>query len=222
MEKKRLVKYALYGIPVLVGVFLIVKQFTKKSAAVKEDVPPPPKSLPPRSDFPLSVGSRNETVRQLQVILNTALANKKQTLLVTDGIFGSKTEAALKSITGKSSVANQVELEAIKNQISSTSSVSANLDWAWQLIDAYNSGRHTNLVVRKPIKLIKIQKNFQGLWKPVGINFTMNPMRYNLVDYALRSAMNDGTLRIEITRGQYAGMWATEPSETLFNALDLE
>jgi lysozyme family protein len=87
---------------------LILKQFAKPTAPKVDD------NTQTNSDFPLQRGSINSTVILLQQILNKALQAQGQTLLVVDGNFGGKTLTALQSIAGKSSVANQAELDALK------------------------------------------------------------------------------------------------------------
>lgn len=56
-----------------------------------------------QSPFPLHKGSRGEEVKKLQKALNRKLV-PPLSLLVVDGIFGSKTLAALKRVTGKEQV----------------------------------------------------------------------------------------------------------------------
>ena len=224
--KKRL---WLYSIPVLIGGYLIYKQFSKAGTSGLKDVPPPPQPKPTasspsssKSDFPLQRGSRNETVRELQSLLNTELGSQGKTLLVLDGIFGAKTEAALQSIAGVTVVKNAAELQSIKQSLMDVNEKTANLDWAWKLVDAYNTQGYDFLVVRQPLTLYGIAKNFQGVWKRNGKNVNLPTKRYNLNDYAIRSAMNDGSLRIEITRGEFAGMYATDPQIVLSQTLDIE
>jgi hypothetical protein len=154
--------------------------------------------------------------------LNIELAKQGKVLLIPDGIFGSKTEAALVALTGKSSVQNQAEFNQIKTSLSQSNLKAANLDWAWKLIEAFDSGRYQNLVVKSPLTLIEVKKNFQGVWKPTGKSFDLSPIRFNLNDYALRSALTDGTMRIEILRGDFAGMYKTDPNENLSTTLDIE
>ncbi len=80
----------------------------KKGGFVIE-VPPPEKISEVQFNvgtdkFPLGKGSRGNNVKLLQQAL---------TGLVVDGIFGSKTESALASKTGKKSVSSQNEILAI-------------------------------------------------------------------------------------------------------------
>lgn len=213
-------KLIYYSLPILIGGYLIYRQFAVKKDGNSDAPPPPPQPTPSSgatSDFPLSKGSRNETVRALQILLNTALKAQGKTLLTPDTIFGTKTENALFALTGKKSISSQSEFDAVKRQLAATSELSSNLDWAWKLIDAYNSGLYRNLVVKSPIVLQKVQKNFQGLWVNSGGTITMPLKNYSLADYALRSATNQGDLRIEITNGALAGMYITVDGTNLKN-----
>ena len=54
--------------------------------------------------FPLKKGSRGDEVKNLQTVLNVLYKDVIGTQLVVDGIFGSKTEAALKAATGKTTI----------------------------------------------------------------------------------------------------------------------
>jgi hypothetical protein len=218
-------KLALYAIPLAVGAYLIYRQFRRPKATDIQDAEKPQivsGATYEKSDFPLAKGSKNNTVKSLQNLLNIELAKQGKVLLIPDGIFGSKTEAALVALTGKSSVQNQAEFNQIKTSLSQSNLKAANLDWAWKLIEAFDSGRYQNLVVKSPLTLIEVKKNFQGVWKPTGKSFDLSPIRFNLNDYALRSALTDGTMRIEILRGDFAGMYKTDPNENLSTTLDIE
>jgi hypothetical protein len=225
---KRLKIGLLLGVPILIGGYLIWKQFSKPSAGSKQDVPPPSpkdskkttKNPAAASDFPLVKGMpKNDNVKSLQALLNSAGASP---VLVIDGLFGSKTLAALQSIYGKNQIDSSDDLDNLKGIVANKSAKSSNLDWAWKLIDAYNSGDYSNLVVSKNTELSEIAQNFQGIWKPTGHKLTVAAHSYNLDDYALRSAMTDGTLRIEITNGDLAGMYSTDPNIQLSDYLDIQ
>jgi hypothetical protein len=227
MKKKNL-KYILYSIPLLVGGYLIYKQFAGKKQVQDVPLPPPPSPVKPDvsmpSDFPLRNGSRNSNVGALQSLLNTALQCKNKTLLSVDNIFGGKTEAALMELTGKTSVNSSKEFEAIKSSLSSVCSLSANLAWAWKMIDAQNTGKYSFLIVNQPISLYKVVKDFTGKWIPAvpkkSIELAVRS-NYNLNDYKLRSATSTGGLRIEITRGELAGMWITNPNVNIANTFNI-
>jgi hypothetical protein len=221
----KLNKKLFYSLPILLGAYLIYRQF-----AIRKDgnsdaplptppTPPSPTPLGTSSDYPLRKGSRNETVQALQTLLNTALKGQGKTLLTPDGIFGTKTETALFELTNNKSINSASEFESIKKQLTQTSELSSNLDWAWKLVDAYNSGLYNSLVVKSTIRLYKVQKNFLGVWitssRPEIV--TMPPRNYSLKDYALRAATNNGDLRIEITKGELAGMYLTEKGTNLKN-----
>lgn len=220
-----------YSLPILVGGFLIYKQFSKGKNK-NEDVPLPP--LPPApiggggggvpsSDFPLRKGSKNDMVGSLQSLLNTALACKTSPLLVVDNNFGTKTEAALNDLTGKKSVSSASDFESVKKQLASFCALSKNLDWGWKLIEAQNTGRYSVLIVNKPVELYKVVKDFRGLWvsSVPAKALILNPTQYSLKDYVLRSALTDGRVRLEITRGDNAGMWLTKSGIDLQTSLNV-
>jgi hypothetical protein len=215
-----------YSLPVLLGGFLIYKQLSRGKQK-GQDVPPPPPTIPPSTSggggasgggntpaatYPLKKGSKNSTVGSLQSLLNTALTCKGKTLLVVDSNFGTKTETALFELTGKKSVANEADFNSVKSQLASLCTLTKNLDWAWKLVDAAKTGKFTNLVVSKEIKLYKVKQDFLGKWvydTPSYI-LTMTPRNYSMQDYFVRSATADGGLRIEVWRGENKGMWITQ------------
>jgi hypothetical protein len=224
MNKK--LKYALYSIPLLIGGYFIYKQFAGKGKEepAKDVPPPPPPSPETESDYPLKFGSKNSKVGILQILLNTGLKCQNKTLLVVDNNFGSKTQSALLELSGKKTLISQSEFEAIKNMLVKTCILSANLDWAWKLIDAQNSGKYKYLIVNKPVTLHKVQKDFMNKWVQASPKKNLEfPIKsnYNLNDYVLRSALTDGSLRIEVLRGEFAGMWITNPNTNLSQTFNI-
>jgi hypothetical protein len=218
-------------------VYFIYKQF--KGAGGKRDIEDPVKDpvkepiikrntpdnvvVPPTpSYYPLKKGSFNNAVESLQMLLNSM----GQTLVV-DKHFGSKTEAALLAVFGKTQVADAAEFTKLQNEAVAKQLKSSSVNWGWKLVDAYkgfSSGNRLalkNLVVKSPIKIIEIKKNFQGAWKNTGKVKDMPAINYSLNDYAIRSAMNDGTLRIEILKGADKGMYSTEVGKDLSLYLDI-
>jgi len=133
-------KIVLYSIPVVVGVYLIYRQFSKAKVAKQEpakDTPPAPltptiPTQPTGKDaFPLKNGSRDAgapyapagRVVALQKMINikgydsgenTMTSN---TRLKEDGIFGLKTEAAVYFWLGKQSVDNENDWNRIFRQV---------------------------------------------------------------------------------------------------------
>ena len=218
-----------YLIPVAIGGYLIYRQFSKKNDP-NADAPKPP-VVPdihnnqvnvPSSDFPLQKGSRNNTVGALQTLLNSELSSQGKTLLVVDNNFGPKTEAALSSIYGKSSIANQIDFDTLKNQLQQTNLLSSELDWGWKLQDAYDKGMYSTLKVKLPITMRKVAKNFQGFWVNDGNNEIQLPAHnYSLNDYAIRAVTKNGNLRIEITNGNLAGMYLTQDGINLKQTFDI-
>ena len=116
---KKGVKIALIGIPLLAGAYLIYKQLRKPKAKPKtipekkeqkQEVKVKPKTTPTpinpttssKCEFPLEKGTYNcDTVKDLQIILNSWRYNFVNYPLVTDGDFGAKTEAALSDVTAQ-------------------------------------------------------------------------------------------------------------------------
>jgi hypothetical protein len=214
-----------YLVPVAIGAYLILRQFSKKNDP-KGDAPPPVPPAPPAppapsSDFPLSKGTKNATVETLQLTLNTGLQAEGSTLLVVDGNFGSKTLAALQGFTGKSSIANQAELDALIAQMLELTSLTTDLDWGWQLLAAYNSGTYRNLVVKAPITLKGYTKNFEGKYIPNRKAINMPARSYSLADYAIKAVAKDGTMRIEVTNGSLAGIYYTPNGIDLKSTFDI-
>jgi hypothetical protein len=212
-----------YLVPVVLGAYLIYRQFSKKNDP-KGDAPPPlpippPAPPAPTSDFPLRKGSKNSTVETLQETLNIGLQAQGVTpLLVVDGDFGSKTLAALQSLAGTTTIKNQAELDALRAQMLKLTELSEDLDWGWKLLDAFNSGRFRQLLVKKPIILRGHNKNFEGVYVRNGNDINMPARSYNLPDYAIKAVAKDGTLRFEVKN---AGTFYTEKGLDLKSTFDI-
>lgn len=211
-----------YLVPVAIGAYLILRQFSKKNDP-KGDAPPPVPPAPPAppapsSDFPLRKGTKNATVETLQTTLNTGLQAQGSTLLVVDGNFGSKTLAALQSLAGTTTIQNQAQLDALRAQMLELASLSTDLDWGWKLLDAYNSGTYTNFVVKAPITLIGYTKNFEGKYIKNGKALNMPARSYSLPDYAIKAVAKDGTMRIEVKN---AGIYYTPNGIDLKSTFDI-
>lgn len=210
-----------YLVPVAIGAYLIYRQFSKKNDPKGDAPPPTPIVVPPSTDFPLQKGKINSTVETLQTLLNTALQAQGKTLLVVDGNFGGKTLAALQDLSGKSSISNQAELDALRAQLNESNELSSELDWGWKLVDASKSGRYTKLVVKAPTTLRGFTKNFQGVYISNGKNLDLPARQYSLADYQVKAVAKDGTLRIEITNGALAGTYYTEDGLNLKSTFDI-
>jgi hypothetical protein len=113
--KKRL----LYSIPILIGVYLIYRQFAGKKVVsseleeVAKVIETPIEKITKKvkdvvvgnDDYPLKNGSRGNRVTDLQKKIN--LYSYSGTKLAEDGIFGPKTEAAVKFWMGKNTIDNE-------------------------------------------------------------------------------------------------------------------
>jgi hypothetical protein len=124
--KNKALPYILFGIPIAIGVYFIVKSLKDKAKAsgqkpaekAKEDVKAVldnvKKVVYPiikKDNFPLKKGSYGDNVKTLQ----TALMQYNASLPIgwNDSDFGSKTEKELLSITKKKMVDSQSELDSI-------------------------------------------------------------------------------------------------------------
>jgi hypothetical protein len=111
--KKRL----LYSIPILIGVYLIYKQFAGKKVVASdvETTPTIPIETPiekvtkkvkdvivGNDNYPLHNGSRGARVKDLQKKIN--LYSYGGNKLAEDGIFGPKTEASVQYWMGKNTI----------------------------------------------------------------------------------------------------------------------
>jgi len=115
-KKQMLIGASLVG---LVGVYLIIKSFNKNKNNPPIPPSPPIPLFPPTPAFPIVKGDRDMgspilpmgKVVDLQKLINLKGYTPK---LVEDGIFGSKTEAAVVSYLTKRSVDTQVDLDKLK------------------------------------------------------------------------------------------------------------
>lgn len=115
----------LFALPIVVGVYLIVRQFTKKP---KQPIPAPEPGVVTGTtsggssdSYPLGVGSRGANVTRLQkaiLAVNSGLLPRYG----ADGIFGSETKAALQSLLGKTTAteADVISLESRSRSGSTT------------------------------------------------------------------------------------------------------
>jgi peptidoglycan hydrolase-like protein with peptidoglycan-binding domain len=101
-------KKILFAVPILVGVYLIVRQFTKGG---KNQITPSPTSTPTSTttptystdSYPLKKGSYGDNVGRLQTALVKCNANALPKYGI-DKDFGSETERAVQAAFGKTSV----------------------------------------------------------------------------------------------------------------------
>jgi hypothetical protein len=121
MKTNKTLQYVLFGLPVAVGIYLIVRQF-RKPKDENPVIPTPPiggggsgsggsgsggGSGSSRNDnFPLKKGSYGSNVRRLQNAL-LKLNSSALPRYGADSDFGSETEAALVAQTGKSTITQE-------------------------------------------------------------------------------------------------------------------
>jgi len=213
----------LFGVPLAIGAYLIYSQL--KGSGTR-DVPNGGNgggstggggnTNPAPSSFPLKKGSKNAVVGTVQALLNTAGEH-----LTVDNNFGSKTEAALLRVFGKKTIDNQADLDALRARLATAHQSSANLDWGWQLIAASGIASNTQLMVKKPVTLQQVKKNFLNQWVYNNKVLNLPKHNYSLNDYKLRSELNTGQLRIEIVNGANAGMYITPDGTDLKATFDI-
>jgi len=116
---------ALIGVPIAVGLYLIGRQIFKKDSnsipaqpVVGGDIPVPPSGSGSQS-FPLKRGSAGANVIRLQNALKKCNSSHLPRYGV-DGKFGSETETALKSETGKTTI-TEAELTALEQKCNTAS-----------------------------------------------------------------------------------------------------
>lgn len=135
---KKIDKRVWWSLPILLGAYLIYRQFSKKSVeevasvAKIEEILKDVNTKPTYSStYPLKSGSRDTgsplapvgLVVVLQKLINTRgyIPSSSKlapfTKLVEDGIFGAKTEQAVFYWTGKKSIDNESDLEALKDSL---------------------------------------------------------------------------------------------------------
>jgi hypothetical protein len=123
--KKRL----LYSIPILIGVYLIYRQFAGKKVVssevdeVAKVIETPIEKITKKlkdvvvgnDNFPLKNGSRGRRVTDLQKKIN--LYSFGGNKLAEDGIFGPKTEAAVQYWMGKNTIDNDTDLSDLTTRL---------------------------------------------------------------------------------------------------------
>jgi len=239
MKLTNLQKAAIIGVPLIIGGYLIYRQLRKPKPNGISDIPSPNQNTSNTntnntnntntnsggiaSTFPLKKGSKNSTVGTLQGLLNTS--NLIDPKLSVDKDFGSKTEAALIKVYNKKQIDNQADLDALRSYLSQQSVLSSNLDWAWQLVDDANANLLGTLKVQGFVTLRGVKTNLQNQWVSNGTNEYLPAGNYSLQQVVIRSAINDGGLRIEIVGNLYGlvpGMYIADGSPNLKQILSIQ
>jgi len=210
----------------LAGGYLLYQYFKQKKSAnygVLQQVPNPPApivtnggvTVPNSSidnNFPLKKGSNNDYVKKLQMALG----------VVVDGIFGSKTLAALQAQTGKSSISNYDDLTATiaainqnNQQITNSPSFAAAAN---NILNAYNTNGFSNLYALN-----------DTTWKQYGYDsasdsyistgFIINWAKgqtMNTNDYIPSFVTQDGYLMIYCNKGVNVGYFKANPLDIYY------
>ena len=216
MNAKKTLGYVAITAILLTGGFFIYKYFSTKPVIGKPiptPMPPNPPIVNPTNNtedgFPLKLGSKNDYVKQLQDELG----------VIVDGIFGSKTLAALKEQTGKSQIQSYDELQSVIDQILQQDAASLETDSRAKrsndiLDEAFNTSPSDILVLKDTVwKLYNYDTvSNQYVKSNMILNFKKN-QKLNLNDYQPFSVMNDGYLVVNCTRGVNSGYWRVDPSD---------
>ena len=147
-------KWTLIALPLVVGGYIVYRKLRKddKPEMGGDDMntPPPsptptPKPAPtPKPDFPMGVGSRGAKVKELQqAIIDNASADVVKLLGKSgaDGIFGTGTEKAVKAVLGKTTVANQADIDRIKAMKSAAQTSQTRLALARKQVELFKAGK---------------------------------------------------------------------------------
>jgi hypothetical protein len=129
-------KYLLYGAPILIGLYLIYRQFAKSKPKTREQVlmlqpesPNTPSKPSGNDSLPLHNGSRdagaptnpNGRVVQLQRLINVMgykpSGSSSYVQLVEDGIYGNKTEAAVVFWISKPTIDNTDDWNNLSSKV---------------------------------------------------------------------------------------------------------
>jgi hypothetical protein len=223
-NKKRALIVTVVTLVGLTGAYLIYQYFATKAAAnegVKQPNPTPVtppitdsgKTIPTPSvdnNFPLKKGSKNDYVKQLQLYLGVTV----------DGIFGSKTEAALIAATGSNQVASFADLQkffAAQDQLSASATDAASLSvQSNNLLSYYDTVQDVS----------KINVVNDTVWRQVaqsadGSSYTdagyyLNWLAGKTLDinsYQPDTVDSDGYLILYCPSGDNAGYWKANPND---------
>ena len=214
---KKVKNVLLWSIPpvVVIGlIYFINKQSIKKKMAANLNNSPLPEPAPETSGsttssspsstnlFPLKKGSKNDKVKDLQRLLGVSV----------DGIFGSQTEAALKSFSGKTTVDSQSELDALTAKKATQQNQTASVSRAQTLLSQFQNGG-LNVFTQQTLIAYGYVADYSGAINYTNKNITMaKGKRYNNADYKLIGTTKAGNLQMQVTRGDAQGYYIVNPN----------
>lgn len=159
MAKNKITPYILFGLPLAIGVYFVIKSMRDKKKGQVTDAGQqgilPIVTVPPRptSVFPLKRGSKGDKVKELQ----RALLFFDKNLLPrfgADGDFGSETEAAVLKVLNKRTVDSQAEIDRILNMRPSQAGVSSLTPSANEIINRFKTNKSIKLQVIRNIQVV--------------------------------------------------------------------
>lgn len=211
----KLKKVLLYVVPpvVIIGViYFINRQSIKKKISDginNSPLPEPAKATTTtasqKSLFPLNRGSKNEKVTELQRILGFSGTD-------LDGDFGSMTETALKSFSGKTTVDSQAELDALATKKATQQNQTASISRAQELFNKFKAGG-LNIFAQVDVLGYGYTADYAGAINYTGKNVSLPKGKtYSNNDYKLIGYTKAGNLQMQITRGDFAGTYVINPN----------
>jgi hypothetical protein len=198
------------GVAASIGIILLVRYIRGRRKPVNNSdsntgsEASKPLTASASTKFPITVGSRNDLVKQLQSALG----------VTADGIFGPLTQAALTAQTGKLTIASQAEYDAVITQLQSKGISAANRKRAEALISQWNKNTSTQLMPIAIAKASKVTEDISGALQPTGVTITLAAnLKLSRADYRPLSATTNGNLKFDITRGTLAGRYTVDPNK---------
>lgn len=186
----------------------VSKYFVPSKKAIPDIKPPVVASTQAATTnyFPLSKGSNNQYVGQLQDALGITIDNK----------FGNDTLSALQEQTGKSSITGLDELNVTIDAIIAQDASGSDADLSAKLIAGF--GNNPNLRYIKVLKATnwkQVQQDYQNNWLPAGYQLSLGTNKnMNLSDYT-PFYVDDatGSLIIFCNKGANIGFWRANPND---------
>ena len=209
MKLKKVLLYIVPPVAIIGIIYIINRQSIKKkiSEGVKNS-PLPETNIAATSQpsttnvFPLKKGSKNNKVAELQRILG----------IEDDGTFGSQTESALKSFSGKTTVDSQSELSTLAAKKSNQQNASQSISRAQELLKQFQSGG-LNIYTQVDTICYGYTQDYAGAINYNSKNITLKrATKFGNSDYKLIGYTKAGNLQMQVTRGELAGTYVVNPN----------
>lgn len=175
----------------------------KASDALKNSVASNPAKAIDPAQFPLKQGSNGDMVKQLQ---NAYIAAYGSTI-TADGVWGPKTQAALKS-AGIGAINSQVDYDAAIDKLQSVKSIALNTSRADDLVSKWKANTSLQLMTTgKTAALYGISVDSYGAVVTNDNDMGLaSGYKYNRNDYQLQEGTKNGYVIINVPNGPRAGL----------------